>query len=95
MSLESISQALAAYGIDHVVVACSEADAKSPPRRVTLKFKSSSERARARREAKQYRLRNKAKLRLKAKKYRMKMKHRKPNKILSDRAKLVHKKHKY
>lgn len=89
MSIETISARLTAEGIEHRVVIARTI------RSVPLKFKSSSERARLRREARKYRLKNKSALKLKAKKYRMKMKHRKPNPILSKRAKQVHKKYKY
>lgn len=95
MSIQAISEHLVTAGVKHVIVYANEADAKSPPRSVPLHFKSSSERARLRREAKKYRLAHKSQLRLKSKKYRIKMKHKKPNPILSRRAKQVHKKFKY
>lgn len=89
MSIEAISARLTEEGIEHCVVIARTI------RSVPLKFKSSSERARLRKEAKKYRLAHKAQLKLKAKKYRMKMKHKKPNPILSKRAKQVHKKYNY
>jgi hypothetical protein len=94
-NIDIISARLVTAGVKHIVVRASEVDAKSPPRNVPLHFKSSSERARLRREAKKYRLAHKSQLKLKAKKYRTKMKHKKPNPILSRRAKQVHKKFKY
>lgn len=85
MDIYEISAKLSAAGVKHVIVAADEATA------LQIKFKSASERAKARREAKQYRLKNKSKLKMKRKKYAQKMKHRKPNALRSQRMKLISK----
>lgn len=90
MSIYEVSAALSARGVKHIVVDCSgEATA------LQIKFKSSAERAKNRREAKKYRLQNKSKLKMKRKKYAMKMKHKKPDRTRSQRAKLISKYYKH
>lgn len=62
---------------------------------LTIKFKTSVERAKERRKAKLFRLKNKSKLKLQRKKYRLKMKHRKPDAKRSRIAKQVAKHYKH